>query len=204
MMSTPINSTESPAGFISHLSDDTSPVIMSMKFPQIVAVIVSGAAAAALVAVDAYSTGNSASGFAQSRRALLDGILTAAVAGEMASAPWIARAVAADEAVAPLESVYFGVGCFWHIQHEFVEAERTLLGRGDAELTSLTGYAGGLAVGEEGRLCYHNLRGIADYGKLGHGEVVGLKLPQDKIVDFSEVYFGLYDPQTGGASVVAS
>ena len=85
-----------------------------------------------------------------------------------------------------------------------MEAERTLLGRGDAELTSLTGYAGGLAVGEEGRLCYHNLRGIADYGKLGHGEVVGLKLPQDKIVDFSEVYFGLYDPQTGGALVVAS
>ena len=39
--------------------------------------------------------------------------------------------------------VYFGVGCFWHVQHEFVTAEKKLLGRGDADITAITGYAGG-------------------------------------------------------------
>jgi hypothetical protein len=98
----------------------------------------------------------------------------------------------------PLESVYFGVGCFWHIQHEFVTAERDLLGRSDRELTSSTGYAGGLAADKMGRVCYHNLQGVADYGKLGHGEVVGMQLPTNKIVDFSSEYFSLYNPKTLG------
>ena len=30
---------------------------------------------------------------------------------------------------------YWGVGCFWHVQHEFVEAEKRILGRSDSELT---------------------------------------------------------------------
>ena len=29
--------------------------------------------------------------------------------------------------------VYFGVGCYWHIMHEFVETERKLLSRADNE-----------------------------------------------------------------------
>ena len=37
---------------------------------------------------------------------------------------------------------------------------------------------------------------VADYGKLGHGEVVGMTLPTDKIADFASVYFSLYDPRT--------
>jgi hypothetical protein len=35
-------------------------------------------------------------------------------------------------------SLYFGVGCFWHVQHEFVETERRVLGRTDTELTVKT------------------------------------------------------------------
>lgn len=31
--------------------------------------------------------------------------------------------------------VYFGVGCFWHVQHELVGAERKILSRGDDQLT---------------------------------------------------------------------
>jgi peptide methionine sulfoxide reductase MsrA len=91
-----------------------------------------------------------------------------------------------------LVDVYFGVGCFWHIQHEFVEAERKLLSRGDNELTSRTGYAGGTATDKEGRVCYHNLQGVADYGKLGHGEVVGMRIPKDKIGAFAKEYFDLF------------
>lgn len=97
-------------------------------------------------------------------------------------------ALAADDLV----DVYFGVGCYWHIQHEFVEAERKLLGRGDAGLTSRTGYAGGKETDKEGRVCYHNFMGVADYGKYGHGEVVGMKIPQSSIGDFAKEYFDLF------------
>ncbi|KAJ1440607.1 hypothetical protein B484DRAFT_391183, partial [Ochromonadaceae sp. CCMP2298] len=31
--------------------------------------------------------------------------------------------------------VYFGVGCFWHVQHEFVQAEKNSLGRTDEQIT---------------------------------------------------------------------
>jgi hypothetical protein len=71
-------------------------------------------------------------------------------------------------------NVYFGVGCSWHIQYEFIEAEQKLLGQGDHQLTSRAGYAGGTKTGSEGRVCYHNFQSLADYGKLGHGEVVGM------------------------------
>lgn len=185
----------------------------TMRLPQALLVIgLSTAATLLFGSVGAYNTaapprppsvlgggGGADSVNTRSRRSVLaTGLLTAA--GILTGAPQVARAEAeaSSSSAAPLESVYFGVGCFWHIQHEFVKAERTMLGRSDAELTSLTGYAGGKAVGSEGRVCYHNLRGVADYGKLGHGEVVGLQLPQDKIVEFSRVYFSLFNPKTGG------
>lgn len=33
------------------------------------------------------------------------------------------------------QQVYFGAGCFWHVQHEMVETERKVLGRKDTEIT---------------------------------------------------------------------
>ena len=90
--------------------------------------------------------------------------------------------------------------CFWHIQHEFIiQGEKEILGRGPSQYTSAAGYAGGKSADKEGRVCYHNFQGVADYGKLGHGEVVGMTIPQSKIVDFSDLYFSLYNPKTKGA-----
>ena len=74
-----------------------------------------------------------------------------------------------------------------------------MLGREPSQYTSATGYAGGKSTDGEGRVCYHNFSGIADYGKLGHGEVVGMTIPQSKIGDFSDLYFSLYNPKTKGA-----
>eukprot|EP00542_Grammatophora_oceanica_P021100 CAMPEP_0194033354 /NCGR_PEP_ID=MMETSP0009_2-20130614/6087_1 /TAXON_ID=210454 /ORGANISM="Grammatophora oceanica, Strain CCMP 410" /LENGTH=245 /DNA_ID=CAMNT_0038674041 /DNA_START=52 /DNA_END=789 /DNA_ORIENTATION=+ len=132
-----------------------------------------------------------------SRRSLLSmmltGLATTVAVNGGATTP---ASYAADDSEQKLTNVYFGVGCFWHIQHEFVAAERELLGRDDHTLTSKTGYAGGKNVGSEGRVCYHNFSGIADYGKLGHGEVVGMTLPDASIVDFSKVYFDLFNPTT--------
>jgi len=89
--------------------------------------------------------------------------------------------------------VYFGMGCFWHIQHEFVTAEISILKRKELELTARAGYAGGKKLGKAGRVCYHNLQGSDDYGKYGHCEVVGLSIPRWSYEQFCRVYFSLFD-----------
>ena len=102
-------------------------------------------------------------------------------------APAVAAAAAVDETI----DVYFGCGCFWHVQHEFVEAEKKILKRSNADLTSRAGYAGGRA--KDNLVCYHNARNVGDYGKLGHAEVVALSIPSSKFKDFAEEYFRLFD-----------
>jgi len=126
------------------------------------------------------------------RRNMLRGLFSA---GALLSGNFNISPAVADNDVST--TLYFGVGCFWHIQHEFVEiGEMKILGRGPHELTSATGYAGGKTTDKDGRVCYHNIQSIADYGKLGHGEVVGMTIPQSKIGTFSELYFSLYNPKT--------
>mmetsp|Transcript_41672 Transcript_41672/g.61171 ORF Transcript_41672/g.61171 Transcript_41672/m.61171 type:complete len:317 (+) Transcript_41672:48-998(+) len=94
-----------------------------------------------------------------------------------------------------LIDVYFGCGCFWHVQHEFVEAEKKILGRTDEQLTARAGYAGGKAGALDGKVCYHNALNVADYGKLGHAEVVSLRIPPSKFKDFAVEYFKLFDKE---------
>jgi len=118
------------------------------------------------------------------------GFIASTVAATVAALSIPQPSFAAGES--DLVDVYFGVGCYWHIQHEFVEAERKFLSRADNELTSRTGYAGGTSTDKEGRVCYHNFQGVADYGKLGHGEVVGIRIPQTSIGDFAKEYFILF------------
>lgn len=72
---------------------------------------------------------------------------------------------------------YLGCGCFWHVQHVMVHFEQTTLGRMRSDITAFAGYAGGTAVGDGGRVCYHNHQDVADYGALGHAEVVSIALP---------------------------
>ena len=142
-----------------------------------------------------------------SRRRVLSQLATIFSAGVITSSsfPSGQRALAADTTAAAaaasasteLENVYFGAGCFWHVQHEMIAAERSILQRKDNELTSLTGYAGGTngkdrGTDKEGRVCYHNFLSVADYGQLGHGEVVGISIPSNTVGQFSEEYFKLF------------
>lgn len=90
-----------------------------------------------------------------------------------------------------LIDVYFGCGCFWHVQYEFVQAEKRILQRNDSSLTARAGYAGGLGVSD--KICYHNALNIGDYGSLGHAEVVALRIPSSKFQDFAAEYFKLFD-----------
>lgn len=98
--------------------------------------------------------------------------------------------VAADAASsAPSEDVgvYFGQGCFWHVQSDFIEKEQTSLGRRGDALTSLAGYAGGPST--EGPVCYHNYSGKPDYSTIGFAEVVGMQIPRSVVGDFAKFYF---------------
>mmetsp|Transcript_15853 Transcript_15853/g.18297 ORF Transcript_15853/g.18297 Transcript_15853/m.18297 type:complete len:310 (-) Transcript_15853:128-1057(-) len=94
------------------------------------------------------------------------------------------------------EVFYFGCGCFWHVQHEFVEAERKLLGRKDNEITSRAGYAGGKGAdgdkNNNGRVCYHNAAMIGDYGKFGHAEIVSVSVPKSRYGEFATEYCKLF------------
>lgn len=78
-------------------------------------------------------------------------------------------------------NIYFGLGCFWHIQYKFIQAERTILGRTDAKLTAITGYAAALGGGT---FCYND-------GKL-HAEVVGLVVPVSSVSSLAAVYWGKF------------
>jgi hypothetical protein len=37
---------------------------------------------------------------------------------------------------------------------------------------------------------------VAEYDKLGHGEVVSMNIPSDKVGDFAQEYFKLFGPDS--------
>jgi peptide methionine sulfoxide reductase MsrA len=129
-----------------------------------------------------------------SRRQVFQNILLGATAAATTLATAVPRAVAADDDDKLIE-VYFGCGCFWHVHHEFVEAERRILGRSDDQLTARAGYAGGRGGMQDGKVCYHNAAKISDYGSLGHAEVVKLDIPESSLKDFAREYFLLFSKE---------
>ena len=162
--------------------------------PLVVAIIVLGDS----FLISAYNVASKA------RRSMVNDFLWKGVAmtGVVLYHPAEARAdEAPDESPAvPHESIYIGCGCFWHLHHSVAVFERDTLGRGGGQLTCKTGYAGGKKKDKEGRVCYHNANNIADYGKLGHGEVVGVELPSDRIVDATKLYFSQFNRKTKGTT----
>ncbi|CAK9083173.1 unnamed protein product [Durusdinium trenchii] len=86
--------------------------------------------------------------------------------------------------------VYFGCGCFWHVQHEFVVDEMTKLCRQDGNITARTAYAGGTHM-DNGLVCYHNALGKADYGQLGHSEVVSMSVPVSAFATFAQTFWDI-------------
>jgi len=126
-------------------------------------------------------------------------VLAAVVAGG-------ARTAHAEALAAGNVDIFFGQGCFWHVQHEIVNKEFSGLGRKPMEVSALSGYAGGTTVGDGGAVCYHNGARAPDYGELGHTEVVNVSVPEDKVNTFAKDYFdaaasypfGRHDPQDLG------
>mmetsp|Transcript_3628 Transcript_3628/g.7107 ORF Transcript_3628/g.7107 Transcript_3628/m.7107 type:complete len:301 (-) Transcript_3628:26-928(-) len=126
-------------------------------------------------------------------------VLAAVVAGG-------ARTAHAESPAAGNINIFFGQGCFWHVQHEVVKKEFSALGRKAMDVSALSGYAGGTKAGDGGAVCYHNGAGAPDYGQLGHTEVVNVSIPEDQVNAFAKNYFdaaasypfGRADPQDMG------
>lgn len=87
--------------------------------------------------------------------------------------------------------VYFGCGCFWHVQHEFVALEMSLLCRQGSNLSARAAYAGGSKTGPGELVCYHNIQDTADYGELGHAEVVSLSVPEKSFGAFATRFWSV-------------
>jgi len=88
----------------------------------------------------------------------------------------------APVAPTPKYDVWFGEGCFWERQYAYVSIELNQTGpfkRTNSTVTSVTGYAGSKLTGTDGLVCYDN-DSSNDYGSLGHCEVVGVQLDQDR------------------------
>jgi peptide methionine sulfoxide reductase MsrA len=85
--------------------------------------------------------------------------------------------------------VYFGCGCFWHMQHVFVEAEMNNLSRKNDEITSRAGYAGGTKLGPGGEICYHNDKNESVYADLGHAEIASMEIPEDAFAAFANAFW---------------
>ena len=93
--------------------------------------------------------------------------------------------------------LYFGSGCFWHVQHGLIEAERQILGRSDEDLTAIVGYAGGSFVPGGGiRVCYHTDPHF-DYSASGHTEVVYVSVPRAQVQAFAAAYWQLFTANGG-------
>ncbi len=65
-----------------------------------------------------------------------------------------ATAATLEAAKAAPQTVYFGNGCFWGRQKEFVDTEKKL-GRAPDQVSAVVGYAGGKQAGPGGKVCYY-------------------------------------------------
>ena len=89
-------------------------------------------------------------------------------------------------------TIFFGSGCFFGRQHDFATFERDVLGRADAELTAVAGFAGSVDTAPGGQVCYHNANNTADYAQLGHAEAVQLKIPPSSLAAAAAVFFSSF------------
>mmetsp|Transcript_19264 Transcript_19264/g.58164 ORF Transcript_19264/g.58164 Transcript_19264/m.58164 type:complete len:324 (-) Transcript_19264:298-1269(-) len=136
-----------------------------------------------------------------------------AVDGLAGAAITAAADVASSAAAAPPQTVYFGNGCFWGRQKDFVDVERESLKRAPEQVSAVVGYAGGRQTGPDGRICYYYGPGNTVYEKLGHAEVTQVELgggdtARTAMQAFADKYFAQFrktpfgmmrlDPQDAG------
>merc|ERR1719326_4020 len=100
--------------------------------------------------------------------------------------------------------IWFGEGCFWERQYAYVMLELNQTGpfkRSNATVSSVVGYAGAKGTGSDGLVCYDN-GSSNDYGKLGHCEVVSVKIDagseEAQFGALVDDFFGSFTPTAQG------
>jgi len=115
-----------------------------------------------------------------------------------------------------VEPVYFGNGCFWGRQYDFIKAEEDM-GRQNKDISAVVGYAGGKLRSPDGKVCYYyTTEKDTVYERLGHAEVVQVELrgedrasKEDEFRKYAKTYFSQFrrlpdgrmqrqDPQDAG------
>jgi len=115
-----------------------------------------------------------------------------------------------------VEPVYFGNGCFWGRQYDFIKAEEEM-GRQNKDISAVVGYAGGKLKSPDGKVCYYyTTEKDTVYERLGHAEVVQVELrgenqstKEDEFRKYAKTYFSQFrrlpdgrmqrqDPQDAG------
>jgi len=119
------------------------------------------------------------------------------------------RSALQDSASSSTE-IFWGNGCFWGRQKDFIDTELRL-GRSADAVTARVGYAGGATPSQ--RVCYYYSSPDTVYEKLGHAEVVQVSLrneaAESELREFAKTYFSQFkrtplgmmrlDPQDVGA-----
>uniref|UniRef100_A0A383W0J3 peptide-methionine (S)-S-oxide reductase n=1 Tax=Tetradesmus obliquus TaxID=3088 RepID=A0A383W0J3_TETOB len=136
----------------------------------------------------------------------------ALAAAVLCSSPNMAMATedaAATTGSAAVPTAYFGNGCFWGRQKDFVDTELRLGRTSPADISALVGYAGGKATGPDGKVCYYyNGDPRTIYERLGHAEVVQVALSQQQqdaqqeFQAFAETYFKQFQQAPRGRGMM--
>lgn len=138
----------------------------------------------------------------------------ALAAAACALAALAAAPLALAEEITP---VYFGNGCFWGRQFDYVNTEKALGRTTPDAMSALAGYAGGRApapASAAGKVCYYRGPSGTVYEDLGHAETVQVELRGDPTASstqfraFADTYFKQFrktpfgmmrlDPQDAG------
>eukprot|EP00929_Paragymnodinium_shiwhaense_P118346 TRINITY_DN90277_c0_g1_i1.p1 TRINITY_DN90277_c0_g1~~TRINITY_DN90277_c0_g1_i1.p1 ORF type:complete len:307 (-),score=53.42 TRINITY_DN90277_c0_g1_i1:138-1058(-) len=98
--------------------------------------------------------------------------------------PTTARAVPEQEV-----DLYFGCGNFNHLQHVMAFKEADVLKRRANDITSVSGFAGGIDSGNIDRVCWRNILGAPNYAQLGHSQAVFVSVPEKSVVEFANTFF---------------
>ncbi|PRW05953.1 Peptide methionine sulfoxide reductase [Chlorella sorokiniana] len=123
----------------------------------------------------------------------------AAAAALLLAAPvGAAEEVAAASALGDVTPVYFGNGCFWGRQYDFIQTEKAL-GRDASSMSAVVGYAGGRTPSQaDGKVCYYSGPRGSVYEELGHAETVQVDLRGDpaqaerQFRAFAKTYFSQF------------
>jgi peptide methionine sulfoxide reductase MsrA len=95
--------------------------------------------------------------------------------------------------MAEITPVYFGNGCFWGRQKDYVDTEMKL-GRTPETSTAVVGYGGGQE--NQRPACYYYNAPDSQYERQGHAEVVQVGLDSTKATDemamFANTYFNQF------------